>query len=524
MPITPSSLPRKRAASAATGVARAGPSGRSSQRGRTLMRSSGRASRIGTRVGTARDTFTTSLPRTPTSRTRTADRGDVFVLALIDNVAKEVGMAVYNITACTLELRQFSDSNTFVVATKVISVFAPVEIVLSVASASGLLDQAIRTCPHLAVVKVCLSLAVTFLFYVHSSIMLYLGHNPSITSHTCVQPTCAPIPFVITPLVRSSSFAQRTYIARKLFNETHGALTVEKLGTEKCPNLSKMGLDSCYLALASAGALLRHVEQVEGMLFSPKTLRIRFQPNDHAVFLDLDTLQALEILMSGTTSIPGAGSNAAKMSLLRVLDKTVTRAGKRMLRRELLEPCVDVNNIRRRQDAVEELSGQENRYFVLTTLLKHMPDLESSLVFLMHREHSRLRALAPAREMEGDRMSGSGSGEDVDDDATVETDVAEPTQISDGPVDNAAPPSIQLIKAILNIKAALFSIPPLIEALDDIHSETLRQIAQSLRDPAFSSLEALIAEVVEEEVMPEKDMEKMHRQSVFAVKKNRNGS
>ena len=114
-------------------------------------------------------TRTTNTARTNTARTRTATRTqtaryeDAFVIAVIDNNVKDVGLCAYNLSGFDVELRQFSDSNTYAKLLTMLCVFAPVEIILSLSSAGGLLDQAIQACPHLTNVKVCSKILRFFL-------------------------------------------------------------------------------------------------------------------------------------------------------------------------------------------------------------------------------------------------------------------------------------------------------------------------------------------------------------------------
>lgn len=97
---------------------------------------------------------TSGRARTRTG-TRTARQEDTYIIAVIDNAVKDVGFCAYNLRGFDVELRQFADSNTFVKLVTALCVFMPVEILMCVSSAAGLLDQAIQACTRLANVKVC---------------------------------------------------------------------------------------------------------------------------------------------------------------------------------------------------------------------------------------------------------------------------------------------------------------------------------------------------------------------------------
>lgn len=120
--------------------------------GRRARTATGRAAtRTGT--GTAR-TGTARTPRTRTGTARTAGEDDVYVVALIENRGREVGLAAYNLRSFHVELRQYADGNTFAATMTALTVFSPVEIVLSQSSAAGSLDRAIQENPYLADVQV----------------------------------------------------------------------------------------------------------------------------------------------------------------------------------------------------------------------------------------------------------------------------------------------------------------------------------------------------------------------------------
>ena len=85
--------------------------------------------------------------------------------------------------------------------------------------------------------------------------------------------------------------------------------------------------------------------------------------------LDDVTLSNLDVL--STSDISG--------TLLRCLDHTVTPFGRRLLRRWLCGPLVQVVDIEARQDAVQELMEHTEVVQQTTALLASCPDLERLL-------------------------------------------------------------------------------------------------------------------------------------------------
>lgn len=82
----------------------------------------------------------------------------MYLVALIENRGREVGLAAYNLRSFHVELRQYADGNTFAATMTALTVFSPVEIGLSQSSAAGSLDRAIQENPYLADVRVrCLT-------------------------------------------------------------------------------------------------------------------------------------------------------------------------------------------------------------------------------------------------------------------------------------------------------------------------------------------------------------------------------
>lgn len=310
---------------------------------------------------------------------------------------------------------------------------------------------------------------------------------------------------------------QRTFIGRTYFNETYGALAVENLSNVRCPNLQNLGESSCYLALACCGALIRYVEHVDEIIFAPASLRIRYRPNETAIFLDMSTLEGLEVVANARQTV-GVGNIAGGACLLRAMDKTKTRAGKRFLRRSLIEPSADRVTIATRQDTVDELSNSEQLYFGVIAILASFPDLEAAAASLMARENARLRTLGVSQlgQLEGETV-----GEDGTD--SEEMDEAVDARKAQSVLPSALPPSIALVHNVLVIKAALQKVAPLLEAIQGSTSPLMRALAESMRNGALSRLLKEIDDVVDPQALPVRESEKMRMQGAFAVQSGRNG-
>lgn len=339
------------------------------------------------------------------------------------------------------------------------------------------------------------------------------------------------------------SYEQRTYISRTYYNETNGALAIDKYATSRCPNLQSLGESACYLTLASCAALLRYVEHVYQIFLMPSMLRIRLQPNEYSILLDLSTLEGLELVSHNRRGIAMAG-DPCTVSVLGVIDKTVTRSGKRSIRRALLEPVAGIDHIERRQDAVQELANSEKLYFALRTVLKTFPDVERCLSGLMIREHARLRIQSRSRGVSASNETNMPNADDpsyihsdgplvAEGSADVRENMSEPDADDDveprgsftsfGSALRRRPPSMELINYVLSIKEALHAVPPLLQALENSRSVLLKRNAEILRNGHLATLARNISEIIEEDILPHKDLQEMRLRAAMAIKEGRNG-
>jgi DNA mismatch repair protein MutS len=127
------------------------------------------------------------------------------------------------------------------------------------------------------------------------------------------------------------------------------------------------GLAEHPLAMRALGGLLAYVQEAR-----PGATRTLQHPRLFAIggtmVLDRATRRNLDLLESSA----GEGSP----TLLRVLDRTSTAMGTRLLRAVLGQPLLDPERINARLDAVERLVGDANLRSRLAAALRGVPDLE----------------------------------------------------------------------------------------------------------------------------------------------------
>ena len=92
--------------------------------------------------------------------------------------------------------------------------------------------------------------------------------------------------------------------------------------------------------------------------FIPQGLRIRFEPPEGSMMIDLPTIASLELIQNLQDS-------KSKDSLLGIMDFTLTKMGARFLRSLVRQPSTDIMKLERRQEALAELAGKEDTFFAV---------------------------------------------------------------------------------------------------------------------------------------------------------------
>ncbi|NIQ95056.1 MAG: DNA mismatch repair protein MutS, partial [Desulfuromonadales bacterium] len=125
--------------------------------------------------------------------------------------------------------------------------------------------------------------------------------------------------------------------------------TGELLATFDCAGLDAFGCKGLNAAVKAAGAALHYLKEARRGSVPHLRPLVTYHVSDYMV-LDDATRRNLEL--TGTMY-----DRSRKGSLLGVLDRTVTAMGGRLLRQWINQPLVDVERIRQRLAAVEELAG-----------------------------------------------------------------------------------------------------------------------------------------------------------------------
>lgn len=132
-------------------------------------------------------------------------------------------------------------------------------------------------------------------------------------------------------------------------------------------SLEGFGLTNMQLGIRSIGAILYYLRDTTPSSLSLLT-NLRVYMLGEFMTLDTATVRNLEI----TETLRGD----SKHSLLGVLDQTITPMGKRLLRRWVCQPLLDITSIHNRQEIVEYFFSRSMLRVEIRSVLKTLNDLE----------------------------------------------------------------------------------------------------------------------------------------------------
>ena len=131
-------------------------------------------------------------------------------------------------------------------------------------------------------------------------------------------------------------------------------------------NLKGFGVEHLQSGIIAAGVILQYMEMTQHQQLGHITALRRIE-EDRFVRLDKFTVRNLELVGS---------MNEGGISLLDVIDKTVTPMGARMLHRWMLFPLKDTVEIGKRQDVVESFFRNPDTRDAVLEQLRTVGDLE----------------------------------------------------------------------------------------------------------------------------------------------------
>ncbi|KAJ8151719.1 hypothetical protein LV165_005001 [Aspergillus fumigatus] len=147
-----------------------------------------------------------------------------------------------------------------------------------------------------------------------------------------------------------------TFLDRRYWSEKAGHEHVDRLAFPQDVETIKITLGGNYFASCCLAAkVLKYIELELNRVFTSHSLRIRFEPSQGSMSMDLSTIVSLELIQN----LQNAKSED---SLLGLLNETLTPMGARLLRANILQPCTEKSKLLARYDAVEDLSTKEDMF------------------------------------------------------------------------------------------------------------------------------------------------------------------
>ncbi|KAK5693497.1 MutS protein msh4 [Elasticomyces elasticus] len=290
-------------------------------RPRTGRRSTGRP-------GTGRPS--TARPRTGISTLGAEDQEIVCAISESRGISPTVGLAFVNLDTGEAVLSQINDRQTYVLTIHKLMVFNPTNI-LVVSTASSPKSK---------------------LFSIIEDNLQDIGSN-------------------------------LTLLDRRYWAETTGLEYIQQLAFAEDAEALKTAVSGNYYAVCCFAAVLKYVELGMSRTFPFHSLRIKYEPSEGSMMIDLSTIRSLELVQN-------LHNAKSKDCLFGLLNETLTPMGGRLLRSNILQPLTNPDTLNTRWDAIEELSTKEEMFFAVRTALKPFLDVDKTLTQLI------LIAVAPS--------------------------------------------------------------------------------------------------------------------------------
>ncbi|KAI0148053.1 DNA mismatch repair protein-like protein MutS [Hypoxylon sp. NC0597] len=257
---------------------------------------------------------------------------------------------------------------------------------------------------------------------------------------------------------------------RKYWSENAGLEFIQTLAFREDLEAIRVAIEGNFYATCSFAAAVKYVELSCHVSIMSHSLRVRYQPSENTMMIDISTIHSLELIQN----LQNAKS---KDCLFGLLNETLTPMGSRMLRSNILQPSCQVDStLIPRYDALDELTVKEDMFFEIRKALKGFVDMEKLLTML----------------------------------------VIVPNQTS-------IHISEQAINNILGVKAFITAVPSLYEALGAARTDLLTRIREICRPELIQPVVDLIANTINEDVTAMKSPLDMRNQRTYAVKSGVHG-
>lgn len=260
-----------------------------------------------------------------------------------------------------------------------------------------------------------------------------------------------------------------TLLDRRYWAETTGIEYIQQLAFAEDVESIKTAVSGNYYAVCCFAAVLKYVELGMARTFPFRSLRIKYEPSEGSMMIDLSTIHSLELVQN-------LHSAKSKDCLLGVLNETLTPMGGRLLRSNMLQPLTNADTINTRYDALEELSTKEEMFFAVRQALKHFLDVDKTLTQLI---------LVPTQPTLKDTE--------------------------------------QAVNNVIMLKQSVNLIKPVFESLTGARSSMLQEIRNLCASENIEAIQKLINNVINEDTTYASQPLDLRNQRTYAVKSGVNG-
>ncbi|MCJ1309975.1 MutS protein msh4 [Agyrium rufum] len=274
-------------------------------------------------VSTTTQAFSTSAesgrPGTRPKSSASTSHGQQIVCAITESrgISPTVGLAFINLTTAEIVICQIIDNPTYVKTLHKLSVFEPSEILIA---------------------------------------------------NTALHPSKSKLYSIIESDLPELCILS---IDRKYWAEATGIDYIHQLAFKEDIEAIKVAIGGNYYATCCLAAALKHVE-LNYLTFTPNSIRIKYQPSEGSMLIDLSTIRSLELVQNLQLA-------RSKDCLFGLLNETSTPMGARLLRANILQPSTSETTLSKRYDAVEELTAKEDIFGVIRNALKSFLDVDKAL-------------------------------------------------------------------------------------------------------------------------------------------------
>ncbi|GAP87311.2 putative DNA mismatch repair protein Msh4 [Rosellinia necatrix] len=257
---------------------------------------------------------------------------------------------------------------------------------------------------------------------------------------------------------------------RKYWSEYAGLEFVQNLAFRDDLEAIKVAIGGNFYATCSFAAVMKYIDLSCKVAIAPHSLRIRYQPSENTMMIDLSTIHSLELIQN-------LQEPRSKDCLFGLLNECLTPMGSRMLRSNIVQPSSQVEStLVPRYDALEELTMKEDMFFEVRKALREFTDVEKLLTNLV---------IVPQQS------------------SIFASELA--------------------IELILKVKSFVIAIPQLREALTAARTDLLKRIYELCRPEVTQPVMNMIAETINSDVTAMKTPIDMRNQRTYAVKSGVHG-